>query len=76
MQAGVSYFTIILGNLSNLVQQFVEMSKEQVLCLITYKEIVLKFDKERSFFMNKIQTKETPLGISQQSVEALDLVFS
>lgn len=72
----VNYFTILLGELIQVVEQLLNMNIEFVLHVELTKKIILKFERARADFMSKVLNNENLQTVSQQEVKNLDLIFS
>lgn len=72
----VNYFTILLGELTQVVEQLLNMNIEFVLHVELTKKIILKFERARTDFMSKVLNNDNLQNVSQQEVKNLDLIFS
>eukprot|EP00347_Sterkiella_histriomuscorum_P013433 403364724 len=73
----VNYYTILLNELSQVVDQLIDINYEHILHIDLYKKIILKFEKARVDFMSRVQNNENIQTATQQrSVMELDQIFS
>jgi hypothetical protein len=52
----LNYFVILLGNLTQVIEEAIQLTVENILEISFCKHIIIKFDRLRSDFMTKILT--------------------
>lgn len=71
----VNYFSIIIKDMNDLVDKFISCSSDNIFGIENCKEIIVKFDKLRGDYINKLRANQKSQILTPEQMKTLSLIF-
>lgn len=72
----ISYYSIIVKDLCELIDKFLNYSVNEMLSMEQPRDIIMKFDKLRSDYNNKLKSNAQSQTFSKKNIEYLNILFA
>ena len=72
----ISYYSIIVKDLCELIDKFLNYSVNEMLSMEQPRDIIMKFDKLRGDYNNKLKSNAQSQTFSKKNIEYLNILFA